>query len=112
MFRGRRSAEEGKRAGCVAGGGPAGAAVEAHAFVCYYAEDAAAAKGFGVGLAFDLQDVEGEEDDFAYADYAVQDLVRFVRAGIGGIWRRYLPAVACMIALPLPLPKARSNWSP
>ena len=62
------AAEEGKGSRGVAGGGPAGAAVKAHAFVCYDSEDAAAAEGFGVGLPFDLEDVEGEEDDFADAD--------------------------------------------
>ena len=68
LLGGGGAAEEGKGARGVAGGGPAGAAVEAHAFVRYDSEDAAAAEGFGVGLAFDLEDVEGEEDDFADAD--------------------------------------------
>ena len=68
LLRGRGAAEEGERAGGVAGGGPAGAAVEAHAFVGHDAEDAPAAEGVGVGLAFDFEDVEGEEDDFADAD--------------------------------------------
>ena len=54
LLRGCWTAEEGEGAGGVAGGGPAGAAVEPHAFVCYYAEDTAAAEGFGVGLAFDF----------------------------------------------------------
>ena len=72
LLRGRGAAEEGERAGGVAGGGPAGAPVEAHAFVGHDAEDAAAAEGVGVGLAFDLQDVEGEEDDLADADQAVR----------------------------------------
>ena len=68
MFCEGGAAEEGEGAGRVTGGGPAGAAVEAHAFVGDDAEYATAAEGFGVGLAFDLEDVEGKEDDFADTD--------------------------------------------
>lgn len=77
LLGGGGAAEEGEGARGVAGGGPAGAAVEAHAFVRDDAEDAPAAEGFGVGLAFDLEDVEGEEDDFADADQATKDRVSF-----------------------------------
>ena len=72
MLCGCGATEESEGARRVTGGGPAGTAVEPHAFVCDNSEDAAAAEGFGVGLAFDFQDVEGEEDDFADADQAVQ----------------------------------------
>lgn len=68
MFCEGGATEEGEGAGSVTGGGPAGTTVEAHAFVGDDAEDASAAKGFGVGLAFDLEDVEREEDDFTDAD--------------------------------------------
>ena len=65
------AAEEGKGAGGVASCCPAGAAVEAHAFVADYAAYASAAEGFGVGLSFYFENVEGEEDDFANADYTM-----------------------------------------
>lgn len=86
FFRKRRAAEEGEGAGSIAGGGPAGAAVESHAFITHDADNATAAEGFRVGLAFDLQDVEGQQDNFTNADQragsGVED--RFTRAGAEG----------------------------
>jgi hypothetical protein len=63
-----RAAEEGERPRRIASGGPPRAAVQPHPLVGDDAEEATGAEGSGVGLAFDLEDVEGEEDDLADAD--------------------------------------------
>lgn len=49
-----------ERAGGVTGRGPAPATVQTQALVTDDLDDAAAAEGLGVGLALDLEDVEGQ----------------------------------------------------
>lgn len=63
------TAKQRKRAGRVAGGRPAPAAVQvAEAFVLDDLEDATALEGLGVGLALDLEDVEGKQNNLANAN--------------------------------------------
>ena len=54
--------------GAVSGGGPAPPAVEAETLVGNDFEEASAAEGFRVGLAFDFEDIEGKKDNFSDAD--------------------------------------------
>ena len=55
-------------AGRVARGGPAPAPVQAEALVPHDLEDASSAERLGVGLALDLEHVEGQQDDLADTD--------------------------------------------
>ena len=57
-----------KGAGRIARGGPAPTPVQAEALVPYDLEDASSAERLGVGLALDLEHVEGQEDDLANTD--------------------------------------------
>ena len=55
-------------AGRIARGGPAPASVQAEALVPHDFEDTSSAERLGVGLALDLEHVEGQEDDLADTD--------------------------------------------
>lgn len=83
----RAPTKQRKRPGRIARRGPPGPAIQREPLVAHDADEAAGAEGGGVGLAFDLEDVEGEEDDFADADEraggGVQD--GFAGAGAEGV---------------------------
>lgn len=57
-----------KRSRSITGGGPAPATVQAKALIGDNLENAAATESLGVRLALDLQDVQGQENDFANSD--------------------------------------------
>lgn len=99
----------------VTGGGPAPSSVQAEALVGDDPEDATAAEGLGVCLSLDLENVEGEEDDLSDTDQAALVVsVHFPHMWImrWGPLSTHLPAVECMMALPVFLPKAFSKSFP
>jgi hypothetical protein len=63
------AAEERKGARRIPGSGPACTTVEPHTFISNDAEEASITECFRVCLAFDLEDVQGKEDDFADTDH-------------------------------------------
>ena len=110
----------GEGAGRISRRCPARTSVQAHALVGDDAEDASSAEGLGVGLPLDLEHIEGQQDDLADADQAEQGPrsanaphTRWA-AECGRRRQRstHLPAVACMMALPVPLPNAASKSPP
>lgn len=62
------TSEESKRTGSVTGSGPAPATVKPEPLVGNNLEETTAAESLGVGLALDLQDIEGEENDLTDSD--------------------------------------------
>lgn len=98
----------------VTGGSPAPSSVQAEALVGDDLEDTTAAEGLGVGLSLDLQDVQGKEDDLSNSDQTVavgRQSPNFNCAMVGYL-STHLPAVECMMALPVFLPKAFSKSFP
>jgi hypothetical protein len=53
-----------ERAGCVSSSSPSPASVQAEALVGNNLQDSTATESLGVGLALDLEDIEGQQDDF------------------------------------------------
>lgn len=68
LLRPRATSEERKGARSVTRGRPARTAVQAHSLIGDDAHEAAVAESFWVGLALDLEHVEGQQDDLADAD--------------------------------------------
>lgn len=100
----------GKGAGGVAGGSPAPAAVKTEAFVGNDLEDATTLEGLGVCLSLDLEDVEGKKNNLSNTN---QTKGVVSAAAAWGAWSiTHLPAVECMMALPVFLPKAFSKSLP
>jgi hypothetical protein len=94
---------------------PAPATVQPEALVLDDLENAPATEGFRVGLALDLEDVEREEDDLADADKTGSNPCQPLRLNlyptpIGA--KSHLPAVECIMALPVFLPNALSKSLP
>jgi hypothetical protein len=56
----------------ITGSSPASAAVKSHTLVGNNLEEATAAESLGVRLTLDLQDIQGEENDFTNTDQTVQ----------------------------------------
>lgn len=102
-----------ERTGSVTGSGPASTPVEAHTLIGDNLEQATATEGLGVCLTLDLQNIQREQNDFSDTDQAggssQPNVVLKVRADA---ILSHLPAVACIIAFPVPLPNALSKSVP
>lgn len=100
-----------KRARRITGGSPAPTSIKAKALVCNNSEDAAAPEGLGVRLTLYLEHVEGQQDNLSDANQAdtSQGLAR--TRGLAEA-STHLPAVECMIALPVFFPNADSKSFP
>lgn len=71
----RRAGTYSETTGEVPGHGPLPAPVETEAFIGDDFQDAATTESFWVRLAFDLQDVQGQEDDFSDTDQRTGECV-------------------------------------
>lgn len=100
-----------KRARGVASSSPASTTVKTHSLICNNLENASSAECLGVCLAFNLQNIEREEDDLSDSNQTKSKSASALRSTASPT-NAYLPAVACIIAFPVPLPKALSNWFP
>lgn len=102
-----------ERTRSVTSGGPAGTPVETHALIRNDLEETTATEGLGVCLTLNLQNVQREEDDLTNTDQTrTQKLATCITKITNPIRITHLPAVACIIAFPLPFPKALSNSLP
>ena len=99
-----------KRSRGVAGCSPASTTVQSHTLILNDLEEAAAAEGLGVSLTLDLENVEGQKNNLSDTDQTELLLAKGLKSN--NIGHAHLPAVACMIALPVPFPKALSNSEP
>lgn len=101
----------GERARGIASSRPTPATIETETLVTDNLENATALKGLGVRLALDLQDIERQEDNLADADQTrgSSSAVPAIAAKTCSRCQTHLPAVECMIALPVFFPNADSK---
>lgn len=101
-----------ERSGSVSSSSPSPASVKAETLVGDNLEDATATESLGVRLALDLEHIEGQQDDFSDTNQAIaKSATEFQKDNLFSEFS-YLPAVECMMALPVFLPKAFSKSLP
>ncbi|KAI6769715.1 hypothetical protein HG530_004344 [Fusarium avenaceum] len=100
-----------KRTRSVTGSSPAPTTVQTETLIGNDLEDTTATEGLGVCLTLDLEDIEGQKNDLTNTDQTASALA--FEAPRGELMLMpYLPAVECMMALPVFLPKAPSKSAP
>jgi hypothetical protein len=98
-----------KRSRSVTGSSPSSTTVQSHTLIRNDLEETTATESFGVRLSLDLEDVQRKQNDLSDTDQTITCQKLDVSLWID---ESNLPAVACMIALPVPFPKVLSKSEP